>query len=81
MPNTEDEYSPDIFFKTPVPRGLLWKDIKSVLVNQLGADVSEGADSRVSIVLNGGKAILHRLHSPSVVDVGTILAIRHLLDK
>ncbi len=81
MPNTEDEYSFDIFFETPVPRGLLWGGVKSVLVNQLGADVIEGADSRVSIVLDGNKAILHRLHSPTVVDVGTMLAIRHLLEQ
>ncbi len=36
MLNTEDEYSVEIFFKTPIPRGLLWKGVKSVLVNQLG---------------------------------------------
>ena len=48
-------------FSTPVPSALEWRRIESLLI-ALGAQVIEGAGSRVRFELNGVVASFHRPH-------------------
>jgi hypothetical protein len=48
-------------FSQPVPATLEWRRIESLFVS-LGAEIIEGAGSRVRFVLNGIIAAFHRPH-------------------
>jgi hypothetical protein len=65
-------------FKKPVPSGILWKDIEAMLKAQ-GADISEGAGSRVRIQLNGVRAVFHRPHPRKEADKGAVASMKRFL--
>ena len=50
------------------------------LLLALGAKISEGADSRVRIELNGVRAVFHRPHPENTTDKGAVKSVRKLLD-
>ena len=56
-------------FKEPVQSHVKWTDIES-LFKHLGAEVSEGAGSRVRVILNNVKAVFHRPHPKKETDKG-----------
>jgi len=68
----------DIFTK-PLLSDVIWSDIEALLV-ALGADLSEGAGSRVRISLNGVRAVFHRPHPRKDTDKGTLLSMRRFLE-
>jgi hypothetical protein len=46
-------------FEDPVRSNIAWRDIEAML-KAAGAEITEGAGSRVRIALNGVRAVFHR---------------------
>ena len=67
-------------FKKPIQSNVLWSDIE-LLLESLGADISEGSGSRVRIALNGVKAVFHRPHPRRETDKGALVSVRRFLDN
>lgn len=58
-------------FKEPVLSNIECKDIENLLI-ALGAEITEGNDSRVRIKLNNERAVFHRPHPEKVTDKGAV---------
>ncbi len=67
-------------FAEPVRANINWSDVESVLRN-LGAEISEGAGSRVRIALNGVRAVFHRPHPEKEMDKGAVRSMRRFLTE
>jgi hypothetical protein len=65
-------------FAEPTPADLRWKDIESLL-RAAGAEVSEGAGSRVRVALNGVRAVFHRPHPSPETKRGAVRTVRDFL--
>ena len=65
-------------FAEPTPADLRWNEIEALL-RALGAEISEGAGSRVRVVLSGVRAVLHRPHPRPETRRGLVRAVRDLL--
>ena len=48
-------------FEDPVRSNIAWRDIEAML-ESAGAEITEGAGSRMRIALNGVRAVFHRPH-------------------
>src|SRR4051794_27937463 len=58
-------------FADPVRANINWSDVESMLRHH-GAEITEGAGSRVRIVLRGVRAVFHRLHPRKETDRGAV---------
>lgn len=58
-------------FDDPVRSNIGWRDIESML-DAAGAEITEGAGSRVRITLNGVRAVFHRPHPQKESDKGAV---------
>lgn len=67
-------------FKIPVQSNIIWKDCEKLL-EALGAEISEGAGSRVRILLNHRKAVFHRPHPRKEIDKGALVSLRKFLEN
>jgi hypothetical protein len=67
-------------FKKPVQSDVRWTDIEALLEN-LGAEISEGSGSRVRIALNGIRAVFHRPHPRRETDKGALVSMRKFLEN
>ena len=67
-------------YKRPIPNNILWVDIESLLIS-LGAEISEGAGSRVRVSLNNERAVFHRPHPEKVTDKGAVNSVKRFLDN
>ena len=67
-------------YKRPIPSNILWADIESLLL-YLGAEISEGAGSRVRIKLNNERAVFHRPHPDKVTDKGAVNSMKRFLEN
>lgn len=67
-------------YKIPTQSNVAWKDCEKLLIS-LGAEVSEGAGSRVRFVLNGVKANFHRPHPQKETDKGALVSLRKFLEN
>jgi hypothetical protein len=67
-------------FTDPVKANIPWADIEALL-KALGADLSEGAGSRVRIALNGVRAVFHRPHPRKETDKGALKSMRRFLNE
>ena len=65
-------------FEEPTPADLRWRDIEAVL-RAAGAEVSEGAGSRVRVALGGARAVFHRPHPRPETRRGLVRAVRDFL--
>lgn len=65
-------------FDDPVRSNIGWRDIESML-NAAGAEITEGAGSRVRIALNGVRAVFHRPHPQKETDKGAVKSLRRFL--
>ncbi|MEJ1379294.1 MAG: type II toxin-antitoxin system HicA family toxin [Candidatus Sedimenticola sp. (ex Thyasira tokunagai)] len=65
-------------FENPVRSNVVWVDIESLL-EAAGADITEGAGSRVRIALNGIRAVFHRPHPEKETDKGALKSMRRFL--
>jgi hypothetical protein len=67
-------------FDDPVRSNIPWRDIEAML-KAAGAEISEGAGSRVRIALNGVRAVFHRPHPQKETDKGAVRAMRRFLTE
>ena len=67
-------------FLNPISANIKWQDIES-LFKSLGADISEGAGSRVRVKLFNSRRVFHRPHPTPNTDKGAVLSIRKWLEK
>lgn len=65
-------------FAEPVGANVLWSDIESLL-RPKGADITEGAGSRVRVALHGVRAVFHRPHPDKETNQGALRSVRRLL--
>lgn len=49
------------------------------MLNAQGAEITEGAGSRVRIALNGVRAVFHRPHPQKETDKGAVKSMRRFL--
>jgi HicA toxin of bacterial toxin-antitoxin, len=70
----------EAIFKRPVQSNVKWDHIESML-EHIGAEISEGSDSRVRIVLNGVRAVFHRPHPQRETDKGALVSMRRFLEN
>jgi HicA toxin of bacterial toxin-antitoxin, len=65
-------------FAEPTPADLRWSDIEALL-RAAGAEISEGAGSRVRVALEGVRAVFHRPHPTPETGRGSVRAVRDFL--
>jgi HicA toxin of bacterial toxin-antitoxin, len=65
-------------FAEPTPADLRWAEIEA-LFRALGADIGEGAGSRVRVALRGVRAVFHRPHPSPTAKRSTVRAVRDFL--
>lgn len=70
----------EAIFRNPVQSNIIWSDCEKLLLF-LGAEVSEGAGSRVRFVLRGIKANFHRPHPQKEIDKGALVSLRKFLEN
>jgi hypothetical protein len=62
----------------PVRAGVPWADVEAFLA-ACGAEMREGAGSRVRVALNGVRAVFHRPHHRKETDKGALKSVRKFL--
>jgi hypothetical protein len=67
-------------FAEPVRANVKWTDVEALLLHH-GAEITEGADSRVRIALNGVRAVFHRPHPRPEIDKGALKSMRRFLTE
>jgi hypothetical protein len=67
-------------FRNPIQANIFWSDIESLFSN-LGAELSEGAGSRLRVKLNGARAVFHRPHPQKTTDRGAVNSVRRFLEN
>ena len=65
-------------FAEPPPADLRWTEIETLL-RSIGADISEGAGSRVRVALSGVRAVFHRPHPSPDTKRSTVRSVRDFL--
>ncbi|MGA8382459.1 MAG: type II toxin-antitoxin system HicA family toxin [Stellaceae bacterium] len=68
----------DRIFAEPTPADLRWSEIEALL-RAAGAEISEGAGSRVRVALGGVRAVFHQPHPGPETRRGLVRAIRDFL--
>ena len=61
-------------FHQPVLSSVKWKDVEALFI-ALGAQVKEGAGSRVRIILRDQVAVFHRPHPRKETDKGALVSV------
>ena len=77
--NSKHHKTLTLIFKQPVPASLAWIDVENLLC-ALGAEMSEGAGSRLAFDLNEITLVVHRPHPRKEVDRGAVKSIRRFLE-
>jgi len=67
-------------FADPVRGNIPWRDIETML-RAAGAEITEGAGSRVRIALKGVRAVFHRPHPQKETDKGAVRSLRRFLTE
>ena len=67
-------------FADPVRANIHWSDIEAML-RHFGAEITEGAGSRVRIALNGVRAVFNRPHPQKETDKGAVKSMRRFLTE
>ncbi len=67
-------------FEDPVRSNIAWRDIEQLLT-AVGAEIEEGAGSRVRLALNGVRAVFHRPHPQKETDKGAVKSMRRFLSE
>ncbi len=65
-------------YENPVRPNIAWRDIESMFA-ALGAEITEGAGSRVRMTLNVVRAVFHRPHPQKETDKGAVRSVRRFL--
>ncbi len=67
-------------FEDPVKSSIAWRDIEAML-ESFGAEISEGAGSRVRVALNGVRAVFYRPHPQKETSQGAVRSMRRCLTE
>lgn len=67
-------------FEDPVSSNIAWRDIEAMLA-AAGAEITEGAGSRVRIALNGVRAVFHRPRPGKETNQGAVKSMRRFLTE
>lgn len=67
-------------FEDPVRSNIPWRDIEGML-KAAGAEISEGAGSRIRVALHGVRAVFHRPHPKKETDKGAVRSVRRFLTE
>ena len=78
--NSRNHKTLEQVFKHPIPSGVLWVDVENLFI-ALGAEISEGAGSRVRVKLNDVRAVFHRPHPQKTTDKGALNSVRRFLEN
>ena len=65
-------------FANPVRSDIRWAEIET-LFRALGAEIEQGAGSRVRVTLNGMHNVFHRPHPRPDTSKGAVVAVRIFL--
>jgi len=76
--NQKHRQTLEAVFDDPVRSNIRWRDIEGMLM-AAGAEITEGAGSRVRIALNGVRAVFHRPHPQKETDRGAVRSVRRFL--
>ena len=76
--NSKHRKTLNAIFENQIKSDIPWSDIETMLI-ALGAEVSEGAGSRVRIALNEIRAVFHRPHPEKETDKGAVKSVRRFL--
>ncbi|MCG6858023.1 MAG: type II toxin-antitoxin system HicA family toxin [Salaquimonas sp.] len=76
--NAKYEKTLERIFTNPAPADIKWRDIETMLVS-LGAGIKEGRGSRITVRLNGRRAVFHRPHPKPDTDKGAVKTLRQFL--
>ena len=76
--NSKHRKTLNAIFENPIKSNIPWSDIETMLI-ALGAEVSEGAGSRVRIALNEIRAVFHRPHPEKEIDKSAVKSVRRFL--
>ncbi len=68
----------EAIFAHPARANIKWRDIEGLL-KALGAEIEEGAGSRIHVLLNGVPATFHRPHPRPDTDKGAVSDVRDYL--
>lgn len=68
----------EAIFTNPVRANIRWSDVETLLQN-LGAEISEGRGSHVRVSLNGVRAVFHRPHPRKETGKGAVISVRKFL--
>jgi hypothetical protein len=66
-------------YAEPVPADIRWSEIEALL-HALGAEISEGAGSRIRVALKGVRAVFHRPHPDPSAKRGAVRSVRDFLE-
>jgi len=78
--NNKQRKTLQALFSTPVPKGMLWADIESLLI-AVGASVTEGGGSRVKFDKDGMTIAFHRPHKPKTARAYQVILAREFLES
>ena len=67
-------------FEDPVRANIAWREVEAMLLAE-GAEITEGAGSRVRIALNDVRAVFHRPHPSKETDKGAVKSLRRFLTE
>ena len=70
----------EAIFEDPVRSNIAWRDIEAML-EAAGAEITEGAGSRVRIALSDVRAVFHRPHPQKETDKGAVKSMRRFLTE
>jgi hypothetical protein len=70
----------EAIFEDPVRSNIPWRDIEALFKSE-GAEISEGAGSRIRVALNGVRAVFHRPHPQKETDKGAVRSVRRFLTE
>ena len=76
--NKKQRQTLERIFEKPERSDISWSDIESLFI-ALGAEISEGRESRVRVSLSDVKAVFHRPHPQRVTNKSTIRSVRRFL--
>ncbi len=67
-------------FDNPVRSDVEWDKIESLFI-VLGAELSQGRDSRIRVALNNVRAVFHRPHPQKETEKGALKSVRRFLKE
>lgn len=78
--NSKHQKTLALIFKEPVSGNIRWADIEAMLI-AMGAEIVEGAGSRIGVRLFRDRRVFHRPHPSPYADKGAVANLRDWLKE